>query len=60
MDIKSSGSVVTSAVQADQRAGSLESAANAQRAAADSQIERKEAERAETGPGVGGRVDVDA
>lgn len=59
MDIKASTIVLSPDVQTDGRAGAIESDATAKRAN-DSTVERKEAERAEAGPGVGKRVDVDA
>lgn len=60
MDIQSSISTANSSVDASGRAGSLESAATARKEAADSAIERKEAEASDTSNGVGDKVDIQA
>lgn len=60
MDIQSTSSAAAQGAVGTGQAGAVESAVNEARQAADSEIERREAEPSETGRGVGERVDVQA
>ena len=60
MEIHSAGSVAGAAANTQKSNATDEARENERKAARDSEVERREAERAETGPGVGERVDIEA
>ena len=60
MDIQSAAAVAAQPIASSGRLGSPESVVQAQQRPADSAIERKEVERAETDADVGTKVDIDA
>jgi len=60
MDIQASAAASSQSITASGRTGALESEVGERKVAADSEIERKEAEPSSTLPGVGDNVDLQA
>ncbi|MFC3051021.1 hypothetical protein [Kordiimonas pumila] len=59
-DIQATAAAANQTIATSGRSGSLESASTERKVAADSEIERKEAEPSATLPGVGDNVDIQA
>lgn len=60
MDIQGTANTNVAAIAGQGKTGALESAATERKTAEDSEIERKEVEASDTGPGVGEKVDIQA